>query len=261
MRGCAEVYSLSRKKQTLDIEEIRVSCQDCTLAHLCLPHGLEQQDLEKLDGIVERNPPYHRGDHLFRPGQQSHALFAVRSGALKAYCLTENGGEQVLGFILPGELTGLDSLASGRYASASVALETSSVCELPLDQLNSLCEQVPGMHDRIMRIVGKEITIDQEMLMLLGKHSAEERLASFLLSLSSRYKKRGLSADVIRLPMSRQEIGNYLGLAIETVSRLFARFQNEEILTVDRKLITIRQRQALVAMVDACLSPSAASSM
>jgi len=251
---------LSRKKQMLDLEEIRVGCQDCTLAHLCLPHGLEQRDIDKLDDIVERSPPCHRGDHLFRPGQKSHALFAVRSGALKSYCITEHGGEQVLGFILPGELTGLDSLAAGRYASAAVALETSSVCKIPLDQLSTLCNELPGMYDRILGIVGMEITTDQEMLMLLGKYSAEERLASFLLSLSSRYKKRGLSADVFSLPMSRQDIGNYLGLAIETVSRLFARFQEEDILTVDRKLITIRQRQPLVALVDACISSPAISS-
>lgn len=248
---------MPHKNKILDIEEIRVSCKDCTLSHLCLPHDLEQEDLEKLDTIVERNPPYHRGDHLYRSGEKSHALFAVRSGALKSYCITEHGDEQVLGFMLPGELTGMDGLACGRHASASVALETSSVCELPLDQLTRLCDQLPGMHDRMMRIAGMEITTDQEMLILLGKHSAEERLASFLLSLSSRYKKRGLSADVFRLPMSRQDIGNYLGLAIETISRLFARFQDENILTVDRKLITIRERQRLIAMLDACVSPSA----
>ena len=252
---------MPRKKHMPDIEEIRVSCQNCTLAHLCLPHGLEQKDLEKLDRIVERNTPYHRGEHLYRPGQKSHALFAVRSGALKAYCITENGAEQVLGFMLPGELTGLDGLARGRYASASVALETSSVCELPLDKLTTLCNELPGMHEQIMRIVGKEITTDQEMLILLGKHNAEERLASFLLSLSLRYQKRGLSAEVFCLPMSRQDIGNYLGLAIETVSRLFARFQEEEILTVKRKLITIRRRQALVELVDACVVPPVASSL
>ena len=206
-----------------------------------------------LDAIVERNPPYHRGDHLFRPGHNSHALFAVRSGALKSYCLTGDGEEQVLGFILPGELTGMDGLASGHYTSASVALETTSVCELPFDQLAALCSQLPGVHDQIMRIVGKEIAADQQMLMLLGKRNAEERLASFLLSLSSRYKRRGLAANEFYLPMSRQDIGNYLGLAIETVSRLFARFQEDHILDVDRKLITICKPETLAAMVDACI--------
>jgi CRP/FNR family transcriptional regulator len=250
-----------KKKQRLDIEEIRINCQNCTLADLCLSHGMNQEDLKILDGIVERKPPYHRGDHLFRPGYKSHALFAVRSGVLKSYCITEAGEEQVLGFILPGELTGMDGLAGGRYASASIALETSSVCELPFVQLNSLCSQLPGMHDQIMRIVGKEIMTDQHMLMLLGKHNAEERLASFILSLSSRYKKRGLSPTEFYLPMSRQDIGNYLGLAIETVSRLFARFQDEGILAVDRKLITIRKQENLNSMVDTCVRHSLASSI
>jgi len=252
---------LPRKKQKLDLEEISINCQNCTLADLCLPHGLGPDDLNRLDGIITRKPPYHRGDHLFRPGHKSHALFAVRSGALKSYCITEEGEEQVLGFILPGELTGMDGLANGRYASASIALETSSVCELPFEQLHALCNQLPGMQDRLMRIVGKEITTDQQMLMLLGKHNAEERLASFLLSLSSRYQMRGLSPDEFYLPMSRQDIGNYLGLAIETVSRLFARFQDEKTLTVDRKLITIRNWKNLNSMVDACVKRSLASSM
>jgi len=260
-RACPEVYRLSRKRQKPDIEQIKVSCQNCTLAELCLPQGMDKEDLEKLDDIVDRKPPYHRGDALFRPGNKSHALFAVRSGALKTYCITEDGAEQVLGFILPGELTGMDGLASGRYASASVALETTSVCELPFDQLNKLCRQIPGIHDQILRIVGKEITTDQQMLMLLGKRNAEERLASFLLSLSTRYKNRGLSPDQFYLPMSRQDIGNYLGLAIETVSRLFARFQDEGILTVDKKLITICKQDTLSVMVDACVKNTLASSI
>ena len=126
----------------------RSAARNCTLADLCLPHGLEQKDLEKLDDIVKRNPPYHRGDHLFRPGHKSHALFAVRSGALKSYCITEDGEEQVLGFILPGELTGMDGLAGGHYASASVALETSSVCELPFDQLTQYAASYPACMNR-----------------------------------------------------------------------------------------------------------------
>jgi CRP/FNR family transcriptional regulator len=155
----------------------------------------------------------------------------------------------------------MDGLAGGHYASASVALETTSVCELPYEQLTVLCSELPGVHDQLMRIVGKEITTDQQMLMLLGKRNAEERLASFLLSLSTRYQRRGLSATEFNLPMSRQDIGNYLGLAIETVSRLFARFQDDEVLAVDRKLITICKPETLAVMVDACVKHSLTSSM
>lgn len=243
---------MSRKEQKLNIDAIKVSCQNCTLAELCLPHGMDQRDLEKLDDIVGRNPPYHRKDHLFRPGQKSHALFAVRSGALKAYCLTEDGEEQVLGFILPGELAGMDGLSGDHYASASVALETTSICELPYDKLNALCKLLPGMHDQLMRIVGKEITTDQQMLTLLGKRNAEERLAAFLLSLSSRYQSRGLSTTEFNLPMSRQDIGNYLGLAIETVSRLFAHFQKDKLLEVSRRKVVLVDMPRLRGMVEGC---------
>ncbi len=206
----------------LNIDELKVSCQNCSLSDLCLPHGMDHQEFELLDNIVDRHRPLQPGQHLFRPGDKSHALFAVRSGALNSYCITEDGEEQVLGFTLPGELTGMDGLGGGSYASASVVLETSSICEMPYDQLEGLCHTLPSLHKQMMGLLSREITSDQHMLMLLGKRTAEERLASFLLSLSMRYRSRGLSATEFNLPMSRQDIGNYLGLAIETVSRLSA---------------------------------------
>jgi CRP/FNR family transcriptional regulator len=215
---------------------------------------MDQQELELLDSIVIRHRPLQPGQHLFRPGDKGHALFAVRSGALKSYCITEDGEEQVLGFTLPGELTGMDGLGSGSYASASVVLETSSVCEMPYDRLEGLCHQLPSLQKQMLSILSREITSDQHMLMLLGKRTAEERLASFLLSLSRRYRSRGLSATEFNLPMSRQDIGNYLGLAIETVSRLFAQFQERKLLQVSRRQIRITDLDALKAKVEPCVS-------
>lgn len=244
---------MAGKKVILKIKEIKVRCQECSLSDLCLPHGMETGEINQLDEILKRKQPFQPGQHLFRPGDNSNSIFAVRSGALKSYCITEDGDEQVLGFTLPGELVGLDGLAGECYASASVALETSSVCELPFDQLEELCHKLPGLQKQMMRLLGKEISSDQHMLMLLGKRNAEERLASFLLSLSSRYKARGLSADEFNLPMSRQDIGNYLGLAIETVSRLFAHFQEDKLLTVNRKQIKILNQAALKSMVEGCI--------
>jgi len=244
---------MAGKNTLLKIKEIKVHCQECSLSDLCLPHGMETGEISQLDNILKRKQPFQSGQHLFRPGDKSASIFAVRSGALKSYCITEDGDEQVLGFTLPGELVGLDGLAGEHYASASVALETSSVCELPFNQLEELCHQLPGLQKQMMRLVGKEISSDQHMLMLLGKRNAEERLASFLLSLSSRYSARGLSADEFNLPMSRQDIGNYLGLAIETVSRLFAHFQDEKLLKVNRKQIKILDQAALKSMVEGCL--------
>jgi CRP/FNR family transcriptional regulator len=209
---------------------------------LCLPRGMSSDDVDALDQIVKRQQPYQPRQHIFRAGDPCNALFAVRSGALKSYCTTEDGDEQVLGFTLPGELVGLDGLHNGAYASSAIVLETASVCELPYDRLEALCYSLPGLNRQLMR-----------MLLLLGKRTAEERLAAFLLSLSSRYKSRGLSAAAFNLPMSRQDIGNYLGLAIETVSRLFAHFQKDELLTVNRRQIVLVGISRLRAMVEGCV--------
>jgi CRP/FNR family transcriptional regulator len=245
---------MTKKNRTLNLDELKVSCQNCSLADLCLPHGMDQEELEQLDSIVIRHRPMQPGQHLFRPGDKSHALYAVRSGSLKSYCITEDGEEQVLGFTLPGELAGMDGLGGSAYASASVVLETSSICELPFDRLQGLCHLLPSLNRQMMKIVGREITSDQHMLMLLGKRSAEERLASFLLSLSTRFRSRGLSPTDFNLPMSRQDIGNYLGLAIETVSRLFAQFQERNILQVNRRQVRIIDLEQVRQMVEPCVS-------
>ena len=206
--------------------------------------------MDALDQIVKRKQPYQPGQHVFRAGDQSRALFAVRSGTLKSYCTTEDGDEQVLGFTLPGELAGLDGMSDDIYASNSVVLETASICELPYDNLEELCHSLHGLNHQLMRLTSKEITADQRMLLLLGTHTTEEKLATFLLSLSTRYKSRGLSATEFNLPMSRQDIGNYLGMAIETVSRVFAHFQEEGLLKVNRREITITDLPRLKGMVD-----------
>jgi len=232
---------MTKKEKLLKIETIKVSCQKCSLAELCMPHGMGSDEVSKLDEIMKRQQPYQPGQH------------AVRSGAVKTYSITEDGDEQVLGFGLPGELVGFDGLAGNHYASTCVALETTSICELPFNRLEELCHILPGLQKQMFRLVGKEIASDHHMLMMLGQRSAEERLASFLLSLSIRYKNRHLSASEFYLPMSRQDIGNYLGLAIETVSRLFAHFQEEKLLTVNRKQIKILDHAKLKAMVDGCI--------
>ena len=238
--------------RTLKIADIKVSCGTCSLSELCLPHGMNGDDMETLDHIVKRQQPYQPGQHIFRAGDRSRSLFAVRSGALKSYCTTEDGDEQVLGFTLPGEMVGLDGMNDGAYASNSVVLETASVCEIPYDSLEDMCHTLPGLNRQMMRVVSKEITTDQKMLLLLGKRTAEERLAAFLLSLSSRYQSRSLSATEFNLPMSRQDIGNYLGLAIETVSRLFAHFQKEKMLVVNRRKVVLADMPRLRGMVEGC---------
>jgi CRP/FNR family transcriptional regulator len=239
-----------RIKKLHKIREIRTSCRNCSLSRLCLPHGMSEEDVNALDQIVKRQQPYQPGQHVFRAGDQSHALFVVRSGALKSYCTTEDGNEQVLGFTLPGELVGLDGMSDNAYESNSVVLETASICELPYNNLDELCHSLRSFNHQLMRLASKEITADQRILSLLGKRSAEEKLATFLLSLSTRYKSRGLSATEFSLPMSRQDIGNYLGMALETVSRLFAHFREESLLKVNRREVTITDLPRLNEMVE-----------
>ena len=240
---------MSRIKILSNIREIRTSCCNCNQSERCLPHGMSGEDINALDQIVKRQQPYQPGQHVFRAGDQSHALFVVRSGCLKTYCTTEDGNEQVLGFTLPGELVGLDGMGDDVYASNSIVLETASICELPYDRLEEMCHSLSGLNHQLMRLASKEITSDQEMQLLLGKRTAEEKLAAFFLSLSARYKPRGLSATNFNLPMSRQDIGNHLGLALETVSRLFAHFQEESLLKVNRREVTITDLPQLKAMV------------
>ncbi len=205
-----------------------------------------------MEAVVEQPKSLHKNDFLYRDGEKSLALFAVRSGCVKTMTESANGDEQIVGFHLPGELLGLDGFADGSYTCNAVALETSSVCELPLDQLEDLCHQVPGLQKQMRRIMGKEVNNDHKLLLLLGKMTAEERLASFLLSLSARMEERHWKENEFNLSMPRQDIANYLGMAVETVSRLFATFQSEKIIDVDRRHITILDMERLKVIVGEC---------
>lgn len=216
-----------------------ISCKNCCLAEFCLPTGLTATELDKLVTIITRSPSLPRGKHLFELGDPITSLYAVRSGSVKVYIRTDFGEEQVLGFILPGEFLGFDGIEGEHHTCAAITLETTTVCELPYDSLEELCHVAPGIDSHLHRLIGKEITVDHEMLVLLGKKSAEERLATFLLSLSARFKRRGFSEREFNLSMSRHDISNHLGVAVETVSRLFARFQEDGLLRVNRRYVQI----------------------
>ena len=236
----------------IDVNHLKVSCSDCNLRELCFPHGMSDDELSNMDAVVDQPKPLHKNDYLYRDGDKTSAIYAVRSGCVKTMTESPNGNEQIVGFHLPGELLGLDGFAEGSYTCNAVALETSSVCELPIDNLDALCSKLPGLQRQMRRIMGKEVNNDHKLLLLLGKMTAEERLASFLLSLSSRMQERHWSAEEFNLTMPRQDIANYLGVAVETVSRLFATFQSEGIIDVDRRHITILDMPRLKAMVGEC---------
>ncbi|MCK4675417.1 MAG: fumarate/nitrate reduction transcriptional regulator Fnr [Gammaproteobacteria bacterium] len=239
-------------QKRIDVNHLKVSCKECNLRELCFPHGMNDAELSNMEAVVEQPKSLHKNDFLYRDGEKSLALFAVRSGCVKTMTESANGDEQIVGFHLPGELLGLDGFADGSYTCNAVALETSSVCELPLDQLEDLCHKVPGLQKQMRRIMGKEVNNDHKLLLLLGKMTAEERLASFLLSLSARMEERHWKENEFNLSMPRQDIANYLGMAVETVSRLFATFQSEKIIDVDRRHITILDMERLKVIVGEC---------
>jgi CRP/FNR family transcriptional regulator len=236
----------------IEITNLKVLCSECSLRELCFPHGMDEKELTNMDAIVEQPKSLHKNDFLYRDGDKSVAIFAVRSGCVKTMTESPNGDEQIVGFHLAGELLGLDGFATDLHTCNAVALETSSICELPLDNLESLCHQLPGFQKQMRLIMGKEVNNDHKLLLLLGKMSAEERLASFLLSMSSRMSERQWKGHEFNLTMPRQDIANYLGMAVETVSRLFAAFQNEKIIEVERRHITILDMVRLKAIVGEC---------
>lgn len=237
------------QQKVISLENIRVACRNCSLSLLCLPMGLAPDDVERLDEIVKRTRPLHRGDFLFREADRFRSLYVVKTGSVKTFAPSPEGGEQVLGFHLPGEVIGLDAIDKDIHACSAKVLETSAICEIPFTRLEELTATIPSLQHQMYRLLSKEIGHDTDMLLLLGKKNAEERLAAFLLSLSKRLHKRGLSATDFYLSMSRHEIGNYLGLAVETVSRLFTRFQDDGLMHVDRKHIQLLDVGSLESLV------------
>lgn len=220
-------------------------CSTCSLNALCLPLSLNNSDMSRLDDIIRRGRPIQKGQLLFKQGDDFTSVFAVRTGALKTYTLASNGEEQITGFHLASELVGLAGYNSSDYPLTAKALETTTVCEIPLAQLEVLADEMPGLRRQLMRTMGNEIRHDQSMMLLLSKKNAEERVASFLLNVAQRYARRGFSATRFRLPMSRVDISNYLGLAVETISRVFTRFQKNELIETQGKDVTLLDIETL----------------
>ena len=222
-----------------------IRCQNCSISELCLPFTLNEQELNTLDDIIDRKRPIHKGDKIFNDGQELHSLFAIRSGTFKTFTVNEQGEEQITGFHLAGDLLGFDAIADSEHKSFAQALETSMVCEIPYNNLDKLSNTMPKLKKQVLRLMSNEIRTDQEMLTLLNRKNAEQRVATFLVSLSDRYHARGLSATEFRLTMTRSDIGNYIGLTVETISRLLNRFHKNGLIKVDGKLITINDLDEL----------------
>lgn len=216
-----------------------VACSSCCLKNVCLPCDLARPELDRFDQVAAAKRRVARGASLYHAGDAFESLYAVRSGAFKTVGVSRQGDEKITGFYLPGEMLGLDAISAGRHGYNAVALEDSEVCAIPFAQLEKLSMTMPALQHRLLQVLSGDISRDQGLLLLLGSMSAEQRLAAFLLSLSRRHQRLGFSASRFVLRMTRDEIGNYLGLTLETVSRLFSRFQRDGMIAARQRDVEI----------------------
>ena len=212
------------------------ACSKCSLSSLCLTTGLCEAELVRMDGLVTQAAPLHEGDHLYRVGDAFKAVYVVRAGSFKTYTVDSEGREHVLGFHLPGEILGLEAIYPEQHVCNAMALDTASVCVLPFEQLTALAGELRALRTQLFRCMSKDIS---DAAALAGDFTAEERIAAFLIGLSKRFQQRGFSPRQFNLTMSRRDIANNLRLAPETVSRVFARFEKDKLLAVDRREVRL----------------------
>ncbi|PTN12976.1 fumarate/nitrate reduction transcriptional regulator Fnr [Nitrosomonas aestuarii] len=228
-----------------DVAQLRTGCATCSLRELCLPVGLNDQEIEVLTEVTGHKRKVQRGGYLYRAGTKFQSLYAVKSGFLKTCILEEDGRQQVTGFHMTGELLGLDAISTELHTCDAIALEDSEVCEIPFAKLEKISSIIPSLMHHFHKIMSREIVRDHGVMLLLGGMKAEERLANFLLNMSRRLAIRGYSETNFNLRMTREEIGSYLGLKLETVSRAFSKLQEEAVISVKNKHIQIHDLQRL----------------
>lgn len=214
-----------------DGDELRF-CSTCAFSAACLSEGYDKRYLRDLHVLVEHVGPFREGDHIFREGDPFNAIAAVRGGTVKTYVDDASGREQVLGFFLPGEVIGLNAIATSRYPCNAVALDTVMLCRFSFPMMATLAGRMPGLQKHLFNLLSQDIG---KASLLAGNFTADERLAAFIVMLSRRFAERGYSPTRMRLTMARTDIANYLRLAPETVSRVLRRLQDEGVLKVDRR--------------------------
>ncbi|MCX7663601.1 MAG: fumarate/nitrate reduction transcriptional regulator Fnr [Tepidimonas fonticaldi] len=234
----------------MDLHSIKVACSSCNLRELCIPVGLNPGEMEQLDNLIASRRRVRRGAALFAAGDAFTSLYAVRSGFFKTSVTTADGRDQVTGFQMAGEILGLDGIVQDKHSCSAIALEDAEVCVLPFDKLEQLSREFSALQHHVHRIMSREIVRDQGVMLLLGSMRAEERLAAFLLNLVQRLHARGFSKSEMVLRMTREEIGSYLGMKLETVSRTFSRFQDDGIIEVKQRYVRILDPDALGAIVN-----------
>lgn len=234
----------------LNTNTIRVACSSCNLRELCMPLGLTHDELERVDSLVASRRRVKRGTSLFRNGDKFTSLYAIRTGFFKTCITSEDGRDQVTGFQMAGEVVGLDGIVNDRHTCDAIALEDADVCLMPFDRIEELSNEIQGLQRHVHKIMSREIVREHGVMLLLGSMRAEERLAAFLLSLAQRLQVRGFSSSSLVLRMTREEIGNYLGLKLEAVSRTFSKFHDDGLLDVKQRDIHILGQEGLQRLVN-----------
>jgi len=225
-----------------------VNCARCALQKLCLPTGLQAAEVQRLDGIIAHRRKVPRGASLYRMNDAFSRIYAIRVGHFKTYQLNPRGEQQISGFQMPGELLGLDAIGADQHHCGATALEDSEVCEVPFAQLELLLGEIPQLLRHFHRLIGQELTREQNAMLLLATMRADQRMAVFLTGLGARHAARGYAEHRFQLRMLREEMGNYLGLTIESVSRLLSRFRRSGLLRVHNRDVEILDLAGLRAV-------------
>lgn len=231
-------------------DKFKVACSNCNLRELCLPVGFSTEEMNKLDEIVATRKQVKQGQHLFASGDQFSSLYAIRIGFFKTCVASEDGREQVTGFQMAGEIIGLDGIVTDHHNCNAIALEDAEVCVMPFSNVEMLSREFPVLQRHVHKIMSREIVRENGMMMMLGNMRAEERLAAFLLNLVQRLHARGYSQSELILRMTREEIGSYLGLKLETISRTFSKFSEDGIIEVKQRYVRILDDEKLKQIVN-----------
>lgn len=242
------VNSAPAQAPALNVNALKASCSACSMHQLCLPMGLDDNDMSRLDAIIGRRRKVARDAHLYRMGDPFSNLYAIRLGHFKTFQINVAGEQQITGFQMAGELLGMDAIGTESHHCSAIALEDSEVCEIPFTRLQDLFGHIPNLLHHFHRMMSQEITREQSVMLLLGNMRASQRFAAFLVNLGSRYLARGYSSNSFQLRMSREEIGNYLGLTIESISRLLSRFKKLGLLQVSNREIVVLDPSRLKAI-------------
>ena len=233
------MYAVTAIRSDATPKKFEVTCSGCNMREMCLTQGMQADDMRLFENVVYARRRVRRGEALFAAGDEFKAIYAVRGGFFKTSLVDGEGRELVTGFFMGGELLGMDGIGAGHYNNAAIALEDSEVCVLPYALIEDMAQKSQALQRQLHAVLAREIVRDHGVMMLLGSMRAEERLATFLLNLSKRFTARGYSPSDFHLRMTREEIGSYLGLKLETVSRLFSRFHDDGLIDVQQKHVRI----------------------